>query len=155
MDTLRTKNLVGKRGDWIDDESFQRIYDDVCHWFDRNIDRVVNNIQQVYAMTGNETGYSTLVTDWPRRRQWKGVGDVQRFSDEEIRANIIEKMYAPLCWLWQQNEYGNTEFVQGFTGLLVTFHLEVNKGDKSDEFRWSYSYNLSLNIGSGEHGAIK
>jgi hypothetical protein len=151
---LRDKKPNQPKGTWIDEEDFDRIWDEVCDWFDKNIDRFVNNIQQVYALTGNEVGYSALLENWERLREWKGVGDVPQFSAEDIRKNIIEKMYGPLVRLWIENEYGQPRnFSQGYTGLMVTFILNVNKGNH-DDFRFSYNFNLSLNIGAGVHGVL-
>jgi hypothetical protein len=151
---LRDKKPDQLKGNWIDKEDFDRIWDEVCDWFDKNIDRFVNNIQQVYALTGNEVGYAALLGDWTHRRTWKGVGDVVQFSAEDIRKNIIEKMYGPFVRLWMENEYGQPRaFREGFTGLMVTFVLNVSKGH-DDDFRFSYNFNLSLDIGAGVHGAL-
>lgn len=151
---LRNKKFIGTKGTFIDDESFQKIWDEVCDWFDKNIDRFVSNIQQVYALTGNEVGYSALADEWIRRREWKGVGDTPKFSADDIRNNIIDKIYCPFNWLYVHNDYGPKTFAEGFTGLLVTFHLNVQKGDEIDDFEWNYCYNLSLVIGAGKQNVI-
>ena len=145
---LSDKKPVGVRGDFIDDESFQKIWDDVCSWYDKNVDQLVDNIRQIYALTGNQCGYSVLTQNWDNFRQWKGVGDIQKFSNDDIRNNIIDKMYGPLCGLWHMSNYGPKHFNQAFTGLLVTFYLVVDKVPVSDGFKLHYSYELKMNIGS-------
>lgn len=149
---LRGMNPKGVKGTFINQETFDHIRDEICDWYDKNIERWVHNIQQIYALTGNDCSYSCLNADWDFRRNWAGVGDIVRFSAEEIRKNILDKIYCPLNWLYVCNDYGQNpmKFNEGFTGLLVTFRLIVEKTDT-----WHYSYNLSIDIGCGESNSTK
>lgn len=151
--TLRDHKFTHKKGDWISRKDFDRIWDQACDWFDKNIDRLVENIQSVYALTGNEFGYGALLANWQVRREWKGVGDTPRFSNDDIRSNIIEKLSTPFVTLWVQQDYGQTEFRHGYTGLMVTASLYVTK-HQEDRYRLSHNLYLSLDISCNVNGAF-
>lgn len=150
--SLRQMSPKGTKGTFVSQELYQKIWDEVCEWFDANIDRWVCNVRKVYELTG-DWGYSCLREDWDFRSQHNSLS----FSDDAIRNNIIEKIYCPMNWLYVHNDYGQNpmRYSEGFTGLMVTFRINVEKHTQPDEYSWSYSYNLSLDIGCGEHNAIK
>lgn len=152
MNTLRQMKPKGQKGSFVKKELYEKIWDEVCDWFDKNIDLWVRNIRKIYELTG-DWGYSCLSQNWEFLSRNRDIP----FSDDDIRNNIIEKIYCPMNWLYVHDDYGQNPmlFSEGFTGLMVTFHVTLERHDPSDEYAWSYSYNLSLNIGCGGHNAIK
>ena len=140
-------------GDWIDDDTFDRIWEEVCEWYDKNIDVLVKNVLAIYEVTDQECGYSALTKDWAK---WREVREQQnspnksKFTADDVRKNIVEKINRPFCQLRMKSKVGNpTGFSEGFTGLMVTFQLSVDKGDEHDHFDHTWSWNLSVNVGSG------
>lgn len=147
---MRHLKPTGKKGTFVSEELYEEIWNDVCGWFDKNIDRWVANIRKIYELTG-DWGYRCLEQNWGAKNRNLS------FSDESIRENIIEKIYAPMNWLYIRNDYGQKpmEFSEGFSGLMITFRITVKKYRDTDEYKWSYSYELSIDISSGECKTIK
>lgn len=149
--SLREMKPQGKRGTFLSQELYQKIWGEVCDWYDKNIEIWVRNIHKAYDLTG-DCGYSCLTQNWDFRSQHCKL----TFSDDDIRNNIIEKIYCPMNWLYVRDNYGQNpmRYSEGFTGLMVTFRITVEQVQQPDEYAWSYSYGLSLEMSCGEHGAI-
>lgn len=149
---LSDYKFVGVKGDFIDIEYFDRIWSDFLKFYNQNIEQILNNIEEIYKLTGNEHGYSALKQNWKSYRD-NPHRNLIVFSRQDILYNINEKVSCVFNWLYTKNKYSSS-FHEGFTGLLFTFRLNVDKGDKLDNFEYSYSYNLSIDIGCGEHNSI-
>ena len=40
-------NIGGAKGTWIPEEVFDRIFGEVCDWYDKHIEQIVTNIQEL------------------------------------------------------------------------------------------------------------
>jgi len=140
-------------GDFIDNDDWEEIRDEVITWFEEHSDQFVQNTLEVYKLTDNDVGYSALLKDW---KQWRELHQPYepKFAPEFVRACIEDKIYLTLSHLYQHSGHGKISWRGGTTGLLVTFTMNILLGDKHDDFRVSYDYNLSINIGCGNHDEI-
>ena len=144
-----------KRGDFCDNETFERICNDYVDWYNSNKTILIKNIKSIYALTGNETGYDAMTKDWERMRNWKGVGDIVRFDDDFINDSIIDKMGLLMNHLYQKSSYGKKEcnFESRMIGLLVLHSLvvDIRLSDKRKTKDVIFDFGISIQIGSSNH----
>jgi len=143
-----------KRGNFIDNETFETVCNAFAEWFNENKKQLITNISEVYKMTGNETGYDAMVVDWKRLREWKGVGDVVEFSRKDIEKLLIDKIGLVMNHLYQQDNFNDT-FNSSLIGLFVLVNLSVEKIKDGKRKILVFDYGVSINIGSSNHTEIE
>ncbi len=147
------------RGDWVDDETFISIAEGYLTWLDKNLERLVDNVTAIYEATGYESGYSALTENLLWKREIIIDHPERAYSRESIKGNILEKSLSPLYHLYQNKAWGKREKSErfGFTGSLVTssLNVEVEESVRRGKMDVSYSFHISMSIGSTHRGVIE
>lgn len=147
-----------KRGNFCDNETFITICHAYIDWYNENKIILIKNIKAIYALTGNETGYSAMTTDWERRRNIVGFGDVVKFDDEYIEKNLIDRMGLLMNHLYQKNSYGKEcKFESRMIGLLVlhSLNVDIRLSDKRETKDVIFDFSISIHISSSNHREIE
>lgn len=140
----------------LDEETFIRIVMGWIKKFEANIDTMVENTFAVYTLTGGETGYQALVSNWERRRGFPNSNILNR---DFIRNSWTEKLTACISHLyqgWNSNDWNKT-ISGGASGCMITCSFKVQFFE-SDLKRVKYNvvddFSMSLNIVSSNHTEI-
>jgi hypothetical protein len=146
-----------KRGNFVDDETFLTICHNYTEWFLKHKDTIVQNIHELHALMGNETGYDALTVNWKRVREWKGIGDVERWDKAAIEKHVMDVMSRSMNHLYQKRSWKKKEEDDEVSirngGLLVVSYINVriSLSEKRNLKDVIVDYGLELSIHSGEH----
>lgn len=152
-----------RRGNFVNDSTFLTIATEYVEWYNKNKKSIVNNLFEVYKMTGYETGYDALATSWERRRNWKEIVDKKRdwYTKEKCEEIIFDKMRAAIIHLYQKRYYGKAEADRshrsGAIGLLVSANISVDitRSEKRDLMDVNYSYIVKVNLDGGSRNFLE
>jgi hypothetical protein len=152
-----------KRGNFVDDSTFLCIACEYVEWFNKKKEYIVNNLFEVYQMTGYETGYDALSYNWERTRDWKKVVDKKKdwYTKEKCEEIIMDKMRAAILHLYQRTNWSKGKYPQkhrsGAIGLLVSAQIivEIDLSEKRDTLDVNYSYQVKVNLDGGNNGFLE
>jgi len=147
-----------RRGNFINDEVFNQIASNYVKWYESKKDGIIDNLFNVYKLTGYETGYHALEHSWIRRTNvFPQIVETKKdwYTKEKCEEIIFDKMRGAILHLYQHMHYGAStderKFSSGVCGSLVTsmISVEITLGERRDMMDINYSYRLDVTL-SGE-----
>jgi hypothetical protein len=152
-----------RRGNFVNDSNFLAIATNYVEWYNKNKKDIIENLFEVYQMTGYETGYDALSTSWERMRSWKKVVDKKKdwYTKEKCEEIIFDKMRAAILHLYQRRYYGektaDRNHRSGAIGLLVsaTIIVDITKSEKRDTMDINYSFFVKVNLEASNNNFLE
>ena len=152
-----------RRGNFVDDETFMHIVSEYVEWYNKNKSSIIDNLFEVYQMTGYETGYDALSADWRRRRDWKEVVDRKKqwYTKERCEEFIFDKMRASILHLYQKSYFGkkteDRKHKSGAYGLLISasISVDITLSEKRDLMDVNYSFSVNVSLDSTHTGFME
>jgi hypothetical protein len=152
-----------ERGNFIDDESFSHIAHSYVEWYEKKKDNIIQNLFDLYKLTGYETGYHVLECSWERKRNWKEVVEKKKewYTKEKCEEIIFEKMRAAILHLYQKKHYGKRtderKHRSGAAGSLVSasISVDVTLGEKRDMMDVNFTYRVDVTLYGEDRGFLE
>lgn len=161
---LQTDGKTYERGNFIDDETFSHIAHSYITWYEKKKDCIIQNLFDLYKLTGYETGYHALEKSWERiknvfpdtlekKKEW--------YTKEKCEEIIFDKMRAAILHLYQKKHYGERtaerKHRSGAGGLLVSASItvDVTLGERRDMMDINFTHRLDVTLSGEERGFLE
>jgi hypothetical protein len=142
-------------------DDFLTIAESYITWWNKKKEAIINNVYEIYKLTGNETGYDALSCNWEHRREaFPSVANEEMFSKEDIKKQIEEEMSISISHLYQKwgnkNSLGEDKCRVSNIGLLVVSSIFVEYSDdgRRDDIDLIFTHSVSLEIDAQERHHI-
>lgn len=157
LSTLIENEYLYSRGNLVDNETFISIVHRWIDWYEKSIEKTIENTHSVFSKLYADTGYQSIATnwiDWGNKIKHERWGSVQHITDG-YRSNFV----ACIAHLYQANNWGKKyePYRSGASGccLVCSFNISwVDSDTKGIKKVCISDITMGLELHTGQHDEI-